>query len=706
MLNESRLHEVLAQYKSDFLSDWWKKERYKWEAVKAFQDNWDVNATDFADMLSQSLSNASNLLTSGKYFPADMIGGFAESFPEEVRAMFIALFDESVDVVERILAFKDKSAVMHAKNKANGSPARNHFQDEHAISTYLWLRYPDKYYIYKHREVKTVADKLSSNYQFKQGAHAENLRNFYSLYDEICEYISADAELTSLFQSQLTDTCYPDPAYKTLTADVGFYISRRFTSEKIDIEPEGADTQPDAPEWFASDYSTGLSADDWMKLMQDPEIFHEKDFEILKRMKDYGGQATCTQLSKKYGETANFYNAGSSALAKRVANKTGCLDRLKQEGNSKWWPALYVGKYADKTTDGEYIWKLRDEVSEALDRVDLSTTRLYAWEIWKISHGTESTGISDANKKIFMERNVVVVHSATRAKATSKETQGEAFMKDIKKGDYFYLCYGNKIQLLGRFTGDAPVENPEISNGWFERGYRVIARTTNQTPYTDTQKWWTPNDNSTCIKVDESDHDLFEKLILKPYFDMSLDALFSSEDEPYDEDEPDGEDEPGVNDKPKTDLQLNENPLPVEQSFEKYTKEDFLSEVFMSEQSYDALVGVLKNKRNIILQGAPGVGKTFAAKRLAYSIMGEKDDARVELIQFHQNYSYEDFIMGYKPSEEGFELRTGIFYRFCQKAENQPEKEFFFIIDEINRGNMSKIFGELLMLIDNDYRGT
>lgn len=131
-----------------------------------------------------------------------------------------------------------------------------------------------------------------------------------------------------------------------------------------------------------------------------------------------------------------------------------------------------------------------------------------------------------------------------------------------------------------------------------------------------------------------------------------------------------------------------------------------MEEVYITEEHFNTLVSLLKNKQNLILQGAPGVGKTFVARRLAYAVMKEKDDSRIEFIQFHQSYSYEDFIMGYKPRGEGFELQNGIFYRFCQKEANLPNKSFFFIIDEINRGNMSKIFGELLMLIEKDYRGT
>lgn len=146
---------------------------------------------------------------------------------------------------------------------------------------------------------------------------------------------------------------------------------------------------------------------------------------------------------------------------------------------------------------------------------------------------------------------------------------------------------------------------------------------------------------------------------------------------------------------------------PEETIFPEYTPEKFLEEVYMDGDSYDTLVELICMKRNVILQGAPGVGKTFAAKRLAYSMMGCKDQNRVMMVQFHQSYTYEDFIEGFRPSStsNNFEIKKGAFANFCQKAAEDPENEYFFIIDEINRGNLSKIFGELFMLIENDKRG-
>ena len=149
-----------------------------------------------------------------------------------------------------------------------------------------------------------------------------------------------------------------------------------------------------------------------------------------------------------------------------------------------------------------------------------------------------------------------------------------------------------------------------------------------------------------------------------------------------------------------------EEPIPAA-PLPSYDKASFLSDVYISETSYDRLSSLLLRKKNIILAGPPGVGKTFAAKRLAYSILGVKDPSRVQTIQFHQSYSYEDFMMGYRPTETGgFTLAEGAFYRFCEEARaDDDDRPYFFIIDEINRGNISKIFGELLMLIEADKRG-
>ncbi len=142
-----------------------------------------------------------------------------------------------------------------------------------------------------------------------------------------------------------------------------------------------------------------------------------------------------------------------------------------------------------------------------------------------------------------------------------------------------------------------------------------------------------------------------------------------------------------------------------ESAYPAYTKDEFLDDVFMSEEDYEELSFLTRTKKNVIIQGAPGVGKTYCAKRLAFSLMGQKDASRVMMVQFHQSYSYEDFIEGYRPSGSGFELRKGPFYRFCKKAEVDSDNEYFLIIDEINRGNLSKIFGELFMLIEADKRG-
>lgn len=613
MFDKDILKDVIADYKRDFTEFQWKNERYKWEAIQCFQRNWNINAVNFPDMLKRSLDKTYNLLASMSNYAKAMIIGFAEAAPEEVRGAFIALYDESRDVVERIQAFKAQAEEMLEKY---GDGARQHFQTENAITVYLWLRYPDTYGIYKYGEIKPAAKLLVADYVFKKGAYATNIRNWLNFCNEIRDELLADYELIELLKSHLTESCWPDSELRTLTMDVVFYISRFYSQKSkvtylseitealkslggkgnlndicrvmkergklqsiltntawtnavsreiqshstdaqsyvegnddlfYSVEGIGSgvwglrDYQPDQEEhWWPTEdeYSPGLSKEQWLALLDDKEVFFDSSLAIVKRFKDYGGAATCTQLAIKYGESKNYYLSGSTYLARRIVEKTGCPVMPRDSENSRWWPVIYLGKPADKEKEqGSYVWKLRKELSDALDQFDLSNVPLYA----------------------------------------EKES-------DIKPE-----------------TIETEIETPTV--------------------------------------------------------------------DPYD-------------------------------------KVAFLNEVFMSGERYDTLVALLKHRKNVILQGAPGVGKTFAAKRLAWSMMGEQDESRIQFVQFHQNYAYEDFIMGYKPDGNGFKLTEGIFYEFCQRAGQDKNRDYFFIIDEINRGNLSKIFGELLMLIEKDYRGT
>ncbi len=139
---------------------------------------------------------------------------------------------------------------------------------------------------------------------------------------------------------------------------------------------------------------------------------------------------------------------------------------------------------------------------------------------------------------------------------------------------------------------------------------------------------------------------------------------------------------------------------------EPYDLATALSGLFMEEADFQHVIDSISLRKNLILQGPPGVGKTFIARRIAWCLLGQKDDRTIEMVQFHQSYAYEDFVQGWRPTENGgFTLRNGVFYEFCRRAEEEPKRKFVFIIDEINRGNLSRIFGELLMLIEADKRG-
>lgn len=645
MINKEKLRRAIEDYKKDF-GERFKDEKYKWEAVKHFQDNWDIDAENFSAMLKNALSKTENLLVASRWFPEGMIEQFATEEPETVREMFIELFDEEQDIYVRIDAFKNKSNELLLKY---GNGASNHYQDEHAISVYLRHYYPDRYYIYKFGEMKKVASVIDADYTFKKGDYENNFKNGQKMYEEIRLELLNDSELADMLFAELSDDCYQDRGLNILAGDVGFYIDK-FYSEKP-IAPEAVDNKSDAQILLKKKYQ-------WVNFyseLADALLSYKNDRQALMSiLKKIYSEVGTNYPFKERGETDyddicpfttfSAFNKGIKdknriALLKQFATHFSLKEDVPVEFDGiPVTMNLSSSFFAYKENRGEHdidnLWNLFEKaLSYSKDSSETNRAEfINAYDTvikqkqvkWNITMGL-----------YWIRPNTFInLDSTNRAFVQNSANLSDDFAEIFKNLD-------NGVPSGEEYISMCEQANAELSSGNYDY---------NNFPELSYAAW-------TSFKND------------------------SGTDTAEPDEEPAG----------------NEN--------KAYTRDDFLNDVFMDLDEYNRLVGLLEMKYNVILQGAPGVGKTYAAKRLAYSIMGEEDESRIKFVQFHQSYSYEDFIQGYRPSKDEFELVNGAFYKFCKEAEEDNERPYFFIIDEINRGNLSKILGELMMLIEKDHRG-
>lgn len=514
MLNLTRdpVYELIKSYKKHITNSKLKDELYKWELVKKYHGKLDPGSPDF-------IQNIKTIDFGNLIYPIAITvkNHLAREVPDQYRDCFIDLFDDDTDVVIRVESFMENVEKVYRKIE----PKMPHHHDERTIATFLAYHNPSMYPFFK--------DSFYQKYCKLLGIEAKPKGEKYEHYIELItelvnEYIIPDVELTDQVSELMNPDCFEDENHLILAQDI--------------------------------------------------------------------------------------------------------------------------------------LFKMLDKDEEKIEITDQ--------KVFKISMGE----FGEDDVRIAIEKNIVLVHKNTKAKGVSSVTQGDLFQSGIKEGDYFYLTHGNKgVKLLGIFTGEAKqVEGKQMGyEGWLERSFVEVYPAINMSAYTGKKKWWTPNENSTCIEIPRSELEEANKLIFKPYFNTAFDSIEI----------------------------FKEPELPV------ITPKDKIGEEL---------------PLNTILYGPPGTGKTYHTVDLAVQIASPDNYSETDheanklvfekLVQsgqiafttFHQSMNYEDFIEGIKPSSDdstglSYSVEDGIFKQLAINAafefvgEKSPEASkslsFSFVYDKL-----------------------
>lgn len=564
MIDKRKLQSILQEYKKAFPKLFWtdkqNNEKYKWVAIKHFQVNWDIDAPDFLDMFTQATAKTENLLAAMNYFPRGMIIEFCKVAPEDVRKMFRDLFDESKSVVTRVEEFIKESERLRTTYQPE-SGWKSHYQNTNSITTYLWLMYPDKYYIYKYSECRAVAYAISNDYKPTKGAKPETLLGAISLYDEIAEFCNTDSELVRMLRTALDDTCYADPKLRTLAIDIGFYISRHYSQK----EPAATNSVDHA--WYVG----------------------------------------------------------------AVINNQDMLDTFVAEER---WQNGYAEKYTDDV------------------------------------------------KKMQVGDKIVIKAAYTRKNVPFKTNGTTVSVMGIK-------AYGT--------ITDNPGDGQNVKVKW-EKVFEPI------------KEWYFFTARNTLWHVVRQADDWV--------YGALLDFTFLDAPQDYD--------------------RFLEMPFWKDRyAVVENDPEEVISDISEEEPPKRIELPVRQPRTNklhtmnTILYGAPGTGKTYSTAEYAMAIIEGRPvrtgkmtveerqeilkaykentkSGRIVFTTFHQNYGYEEFIQGLRPSHDSgalsFVKADGVFKKMVEAAIGDHDNNYVFIIDEINRANISKVFGELITLIEEDKR--
>jgi len=467
MLNYDKLAKIVEEYKNEFPSRW-SAESYKWKAVKHFQENWDINAPDFLEMFSKATEKTENLLHTGMFWPRDMMIRYIKDNSDVVRDMFKELFDESKPLSERIIDFTSNVKTLNVIN----DPSKKHQQTAKAISTYLWLRYPEKYYIYKYDEYSKIAHLVNYPIISKKSSEAEKIQDTINLYNELSTFLARDNSMKQIALQLITSDCYEDKNMKIWAGDLGYYINQKTTESKDYLQSQTTDNDVEKLE------SMTLRKDSKMQQMRNIPL-NQILYGPPGTGKTYNTVVECIHILDN--ELYNQYLISTDQIGFYKDSLLPKYNQFKKQGRIEF--ITFHQSYSYE----EFVEGIKPEVSGDTKEVEYnvkpgifkticekaSTPAVLQnkWNInsdaaiWKVS--LSRTYDNPIRKDCFENDRIRIGWDDYGENYEDKATEGkrslDAFYQKMKKGDIVLSCYTNRIiDGIGIVEGD-PIFDSSLS---------------------------------------------------------------------------------------------------------------------------------------------------------------------------------------------------------------------------------------------------